>query len=200
MRVFSYKMVRDFGFAPNPFHGVCTLATCKPAIRKAAEPGDIVVGCGSSKTPRAGRVVYAMRVGGKCGFQEYWEDSRFAAKRPGLHAGRARVFGDNIYHRGPDGRWVQEDSHHSHPDGSLNEDNLRQDTRVEDVLWADDFAYFGRDAPLVPDHLRNFDGEDLYPDVRDRRCRFSTGFVQAVAEWFDALPRRGYLGRPADWT
>ena len=193
-------MVRDFGFAPNPFHGVCTLATCKPDIRKAAESGDIVVGCGSSKTPRAERVVYAMRVSGKCSFHDYWENQRFAAKRPKLRVGRACVFGDNIYHRGPDGCWIQEDSHHSNPDGSLNEDNLRQDTRVEDVLWSDDFVFFGRDAPPVPAHLRNFEGEDLYPDVRNFRCRFPANFVRAVAEWFETLPHRGYLGRPADWT
>ncbi|WP_444979868.1 Nmad2 family putative nucleotide modification protein, partial [Klebsiella variicola] len=24
-RMFSYKIVRDFGFAPNPFHDYCTL-------------------------------------------------------------------------------------------------------------------------------------------------------------------------------
>ncbi len=27
---------RDYGFAPNPFHGICTLATCKPVIRRVA--------------------------------------------------------------------------------------------------------------------------------------------------------------------
>src|SRR5712671_5339411 len=34
MRLYSYVVARDFGFAPNPFFGVCTLATCKPDIRK----------------------------------------------------------------------------------------------------------------------------------------------------------------------
>lgn len=29
IRLFSYKQTDDTGFAPNPFHGVCTLATCK---------------------------------------------------------------------------------------------------------------------------------------------------------------------------
>ena len=33
-RVYMYVVDRDFGFAPNPFHGVRTLATCKPPIRK----------------------------------------------------------------------------------------------------------------------------------------------------------------------
>ena len=34
---YSYIVARDFGFAPNPFNGVLTLATCKPIVRKGAE-------------------------------------------------------------------------------------------------------------------------------------------------------------------
>ncbi|WP_410897079.1 hypothetical protein [Pseudomonas chlororaphis] len=29
-RVFSYKLTRNYGFAPNPSYGICTLARCKP--------------------------------------------------------------------------------------------------------------------------------------------------------------------------
>lgn len=32
--VYEYVMTSDSGFAPNPFHGTCTLACCKPKIRK----------------------------------------------------------------------------------------------------------------------------------------------------------------------
>lgn len=39
-----YKMVWDTEFAPNPHHGVLTLATCKPRIRKYAEVGDWISG------------------------------------------------------------------------------------------------------------------------------------------------------------
>ena len=37
MTLFSYVIEHDLGFAPNPFHGVCTLACCKPQIRKIAK-------------------------------------------------------------------------------------------------------------------------------------------------------------------
>ena len=47
MRLHSYVVARDYGFAPNPFFGVCTLATCKPKIRSAAKLGDWVMGTGS---------------------------------------------------------------------------------------------------------------------------------------------------------
>ena len=46
MKIYSYIVKRDYGFAPNPFYGYCTLATCKPVIRKHAEIGDIIVGIG----------------------------------------------------------------------------------------------------------------------------------------------------------
>ena len=35
-RLFSYVVRYDYGFAPNPFEGCCTIATCKPQIRRAA--------------------------------------------------------------------------------------------------------------------------------------------------------------------
>ena len=46
-RLYSYVVVSDHGFAPNPFHGYCTLANCKPRIRWRAQPGDWIVGTGS---------------------------------------------------------------------------------------------------------------------------------------------------------
>ena len=36
MEIFSYVITHDSGFAPNPFGGFLTLATCKPKIRKSA--------------------------------------------------------------------------------------------------------------------------------------------------------------------
>jgi hypothetical protein len=62
LRLYSYKVARDFGFAPNPFYGLCTLATCKPNIRKAAQVGDWVVGTGSKPNRLEGRLVFAMEV------------------------------------------------------------------------------------------------------------------------------------------
>ena len=40
----GYKMTHDTGFAPNPFHGVLTLATCKPKIRACRKADDWVAG------------------------------------------------------------------------------------------------------------------------------------------------------------
>lgn len=64
-RLFSYTIPFDDGAAPNPFHGMCTLVICKPAIRRVAKEGDWVAGLGSKRAPSgdlSGRLVYAMLV------------------------------------------------------------------------------------------------------------------------------------------
>lgn len=35
MKIYTYIMTDDYSFAPNPYFGLCTLACCKPKIRKA---------------------------------------------------------------------------------------------------------------------------------------------------------------------
>ena len=53
MKLFSYILARDFGFAPNPFYSICSLATCKPIIRKKAQIGDWIIGYLYIKVPKA---------------------------------------------------------------------------------------------------------------------------------------------------
>ena len=43
-KAMGYKMTHDTGFAPNPFHGALTLATCKPAVRLTRGRCDWVAG------------------------------------------------------------------------------------------------------------------------------------------------------------
>ena len=47
MKLYSYIVAHDGGFAPNPFWGYCTLANCKPKIRQTAKVGDWIVGLSS---------------------------------------------------------------------------------------------------------------------------------------------------------
>ena len=44
MRLYSYVVASDSGFAPNPFWRILTLACCKPKMRLTAKPGDLLVG------------------------------------------------------------------------------------------------------------------------------------------------------------
>jgi hypothetical protein len=153
-RVYFYVVARDFGFASNPFHGMCTLATCKPTIRRTARAGDWVVGMGGTKLNAVGRCIYAMQVTDAVIFEKYWEDLEFRAKRPVRNGSRKTIVGDNIYHRSPSSKkWQQEDSHHSKPDGSPDPHNIQHDTQTNRVLVSSRFYYFGRTAPRVPEEI-----------------------------------------------
>jgi hypothetical protein len=169
--LYAYAITRDFGFAPNPFHGTCTLATCKPDIRKGAKVGDWILGIGGSNIKGASRkCILLMKVTKKISFQEYWEDSNYSIKKPLRNGSRVRMLGDNIYHRDADSSWLQEDSHHSQPDGSVNQVNLARDTKSDNVLISNCFLYFGETAvPLNLDsigyhRIRNYKKIKLAPD------------------------------------
>ena len=97
--LFSYVVRYDSGFAPNPFHGLCTLATCKPGIRKHAKVGDWILGVGSNGRDirRGDHVVYAMRITETMTTTEYWNDQRFEKKKPSLNRSWVAASGDNIY-------------------------------------------------------------------------------------------------------
>lgn len=191
MKIFAYKVIRDYGFAPNPFHGFCTLATCKPHVRKRAGIGDIVIG-GGSVNRLGDRAIFAMRVTEHLPFDQYWSDPRFFRKHPSFVSSRSRAFGDNIYHK-VSGQWIQEDSHHSFEGGGVNNANLVRDTSVDQVLISDDFVYWGGAGPLLPREIL----EHGLP--RDYRSCYSNEEIRAIAQWFYAIEPRGCLGLPADW-
>lgn len=199
-KTYVYVVDRDFGFAPNPFHGSCTLATCKPHIRKKAVVGDWVVGMGGVNLQAVGRCVFAMLVTQKMTFDEYWSDPMFLDKKPVRNGSQRMMVGDNIYHHNSDGgKWIQADSHHSNADGSVNIHNLQRDTTTSDkVLISQDFFYFGKEAPIVPAALleglnyKNGRGHRIF-DLEDANC---------LIEWLQGcLPgtRNQIIAEPMDF-
>ena len=196
-KLYSYVVARDYGFAPNPFYGFCTLATCKPEIRRKADVGDWIVGTGSKRKKRDGHVVYAMRVSEAMTFNEYWRDPRFRDKHPDMHASIRKAFGDNIYHRNDTtGRWRQADSHHSYEDGTPNCRNIEHDTRVDRVLVSDDFIYWGGHGPEIPVSFR----KDVCQGGPGHKCNFPKKVVTECVEWLRGFDGTGYRGDPLDWN
>lgn len=148
--LYAYAITRDFGFAPNPFHGNCTLATCKPRIRKSANVGDWVLGIGGASLKSVQKkCILLMKVTETISFNDYWTDPRFSIKKPVRNGSHVHMLGDNIYHQDDTNAWIQEDSHHSNADGSFNMTNLKRDTRSDQVLISDYFYYFGDKAVAV---------------------------------------------------
>ena len=194
--LFSYIVARDYGFAPNPFFGFCTLATCKPRIRERARIGDWIFGTGSKTKGRTGNLVYAMRVTEAMSFEEYWDDPRFRRKRPDMCSSKKMAFGDNIYFRESEtGKWCQLDSHHSYVDGTRNDHNVVNDTQVNRVLVSDEFVYLGGSGPVVPE----FRGESVCHRTQGHRCRFAFDVSDQAIAWIRGLNESGYSATPLEW-
>lgn len=160
--------------------------------------GDLIFGCGSAETKQVGRIVFVMRVSGESSFNEFWNNPRFADKRPFFGGSRRRAYGDNIYHRDAN-VWVQARSHHSYPDGSTNLLNLNRDTRADRVLWGEEFAYWGAAAIPLPDSLAAPHDNLALNRVRNIKRNFSPNFVAAAEAWFAQIPK-GRHGRPSGWN
>lgn len=201
-RIHSYVVRYDSGFAPNPFYGYCTLATCKPDIRKAAQIGEWVIGTGSAdhKVERGGYLVYAMQVTEVATFEEYDADARFEAKKPYRTGSRKQSCGDNIYFKGADGvRWCQRDSFHTNDDGSLHQEHVSIDTGIDRVLISSDFVYFGGTGPLIPESLVDNRGYGICKNGMGRVCFNDESSVSKVVDWIRSLGIRGYQGPPFEW-
>lgn len=197
----SYVVRYDSGFAPNPFYGYCTLATCKPRIRAGAKVGDWIVGSGSKSAAASqeGRLVYAMRVNEALTWDQYSADPRFRSKQPFRRGSRKQTCGDNIYFRSGTGTtWQQRDSFHSRGDGSADPQHVTRDTGVNRVLVSQEFVYMGGEGPLLPE-LRDARGRPL--------CKHGIGhskfedpvLIAAFVAWLNELGFRGFKGVPFEW-
>jgi hypothetical protein len=179
-RVYIYVVDRDFGFAPNPFHGYCSLATCKPGIRRHAGVGDWVIGIGGARLNATGKCIFAMQISEKLTFNEYWSNPTYYDKKPVRNGSQKMLVGDNIYcYDTAAKRWLQADSHHSHADGSVNVHNLAVDTKTDQILLSHYFFYFGKEAPVIPSHILNSLG---YKNGRNYRV-FDEARSVPLIEW-----------------
>jgi hypothetical protein len=88
MKLFSYVVHHDTGFAPNPDDEFCTLVHCKfkggKNVVDLAKEGDWIIGTGGKNKKlscgRNDRVVYIMRVDKKLDFYDYLRDPRFRGR------------------------------------------------------------------------------------------------------------------------
>ena len=200
MRLFAYKMTHDSGFAPNPFWGYLTLATCKPKIREHKRPGDWIAGF-TSKTLCGDwvgdeRLVFLMQVEEKVALADYFEDRRFESRVP-RQSPAANVYrcGDNIYRPlVPNARDAREfeqvpNKHH----GPEEKDH---DLNGRHALIARRFAYFGVEALRVPREVRPNvpTGQSGHgTETRDRTR------VQGFIDYVFGAAHAPVIARPHQW-
>ncbi|MGD0779635.1 MAG: hypothetical protein ABR954_02475 [Dehalococcoidales bacterium] len=200
MRLFTYIVARDYGFAPNPFYGYCTLATCKPLIRSRATIGDWVIGTGAKiKYDLSGYLIYAMKVDEIMDYDSYWNDQRFSYKRPLLNGSLKQLYGDNIYHR-QNNVWIQHNSHHSLEDGKPNINNVTRDTSVNQLLISREFVYYGSAAIKIPKQFRPYrpTNENLCC-LRQGHMKLSEKLASAFESWLSNRDEWGLQGMPLEF-
>lgn len=166
LRLFSYKMNADTGFAPNPFFGVLTLATCKPQIRKSKREGDWIAGFTSKELCNdpvgEERLIYLMQVSRKVPLAQYFHDKEFACKIPRPNAHQAlEMAGDNIYRplcgdaiEPDDFEQIRNANHWDKVTNGPDDYSLRHDVGGGHILVAEKYAYFGGDPLFIPAEIR----------------------------------------------
>lgn len=200
INVFSYIVSSDYGFAPNPFWDYCTLACCKPVIRRTASVGDWIVGL----SPKAlgNDIVFAMKVTEKTPVADYWKNKRFRNKKAKMQsADPIRHRGDNIYKPIKNVGFQQQPSEHSNRDGTENEKQKERDINGEFVLISDDFTYFGTKAKKLPkkflDIIVSRGHKRFECDPKDV-LKGKGGMVGSLIRYFEKLPK-GKKGNPSTW-
>ena len=195
MHCFRYRMDHDYGFAPNPFWGTLTLATCKAQIRnsRALAVGDWIVGLGSKAMGNEGKVVYVAQVDEVISFDNYWDNPRFQVKKANIKGSLIQMYGDNVYHTVRN-KIVQEPCAHSNdPYGR----HKKSDVSGMNVLLCKRFYYFGDKAfrlPKVYEYIGNTGNPRAtkYKDLDDDK-------INSFITWLTANYEPGIHGDPCNW-
>jgi hypothetical protein len=196
-RLFTYTIPVDDGAAPNPFNGMCSLAICKPGIRRVAKPDDWVAGLGSKNAPSgdlSGHVVYAMRIEEVLSLRDYdlKASSRWPHRIPNVQSVALQDrLGDCIYDFS-NGNPIQRLGVHGNS-------NIETDLSGENVLLSKDFYYFGNRARILPDYLR-----PICHQAQGHRSTSNAQYFEQFVRWIRSIvPTPGQLyGWPdfvVDW-
>ena len=200
MKCYSYKMDHDFGFAPNPFWGVMTLATCKGRLRSSSnlEIGDWVIATGGRALHKyIEHLIFAMKVEEIITFDQYWGNPNFQCKKPIFNGSVIQMYGDNVYHTNPQtGEVIQERCAHT-VEGKNPKDTEQygRDIRGKNVLISRNFYYFGANAPELPDEFKC-----MASTVRDIECyHVDEKTVKKFVDWLQSNYKVGIHGDPINW-
>ena len=194
-KYFAYIVTADAGFAPNPFYRFCTLATCKPEIRKAAKVGDWIIGFYSraqtvSSKKYRGKLIYAMKVTEKMNLDQYWKNEKFLKKKYSNKSSKSE-YGDNIYHKNSKGVWVQEKNHYHY-----DERSKEVDIGGKFVLISNHFFYFGKNHVQLPKGFKRL----VNKLPRGHKYKGLEKVGKKLIELLQKKYKTGMHGDPIDYT
>ncbi|HVP52939.1 MAG TPA: hypothetical protein VMT05_12550 [Terriglobales bacterium] len=178
-KLYSYVVQHDEGRAPNPYFGVCTLCRCKfrdgpgkpKNVVELAKKGDWIVGTGGADARKSAghrKVVFAMQVDKKLTRGEYYDDPRFARKRPLKNGTYAQKKGDNERPKNPFERHDQF------------------------VLISRHFYYFGAKAICIPEDFPRI--EKKGPGFKT--SEFDPEYISRFVHWLEKNQQPGRQGEP----
>ena len=175
MRIYRYILTSDTGMAPGIDNGLVSLATCKPVIRRCAEPGEWVIGFLASPAP-SGMVAWAGRVSRSLAVGDYEREFR----------GRS----DAVYREKPDGsfRRLRRD-YHAGP--GLMEKDISGPAVLFDPAstW-----YFGNRPQMLPESLSHLAAHGQGHRVNG----VEPGDAARLMAWLESLGPPGLHGEPPD--
>jgi hypothetical protein len=176
---------------------MCSLAICKPGIRRVAVKDDWVAGLGSKRSPSGDlslHLVYAMHVEDVLTLKEYdqhapteWPHKIPDVTSPDLW----ERLGDCIYDFS-EGAPLQRPSVH----GLIN---VETDLNGENVLISHDFYYLGRSAIKLPDDLHG-----ICHQSQEHRSDSNAPYFKKFVSWLRGLPfapgqMHGWPDFTVDW-
>jgi len=196
MNLFSYILRYDDGAAPNPYYGYCTLAICKPVIRRNAKVGDWVVGLGSSSVLMedgnnhnfSKHIIYAMRVSEKMTIKEYGEFclDYLNGKIPNINdLYFPKRVGDCIYY------YSKKKSEVILRDSVHTEVNRKSDLGGEYVLLADEFYYFGSKPQYIPEKLHG-----IIHQNQGHQKQKNDSYIEDFIEWISKFKKNNLYAEP----
>jgi hypothetical protein len=200
IRLFSYKMTDDTGFAPFPFGGFLTLATCKPGIRETKKIGDWIAGFTSKDLNNdpvgEERLVYLMQVNDKISFAEYWKNPKYNDRKPNIRSKNIlEKIGDNIYKP-----VVKNPKNISDFDQVPNlyheQKNKKIDLSSKYVLISKRFYYFGCECIELRDEIRpKVPKTTTYRGVQTHNIEKAEKFISFIESSY----KTGIHNHPTSW-
>jgi len=174
IRLFSYVVAIDSGFAPNPEKNICSLACCKPGIRKYARENDWVIGTGSANTVGKSKLVYAMQISKPILFDDYYRDKRFRSRK------------DNIYFLTKHGYRQKDNKYHK-------KSNMKRDLSCKNVLLSKKYYYFGDEAISIDKKYRA-----VIKKGPGYKNKLDPKLVSKFISWVKKYPKKGKISEPYD--
>ncbi|QPB42753.1 Nmad2 family putative nucleotide modification protein [Rodentibacter haemolyticus] len=180
----SYVIPYDYGFAPNPYGGYLTLATCKPNIRKSACIGDIIAATGSCSGSYKDRLIYVGEISEIINIDKYFKDPRFEIKKPN-NKNLLSISGDNIYYK-------ERDIWRRIPSKFHDDSHIAHDLKSDNVLICKNFWYFGNKAPEIPKEFK-----EIIKKGPNHKNIKAVSTISEFMNWLISAYEQGIIGSPS---